>query len=153
MPPRYKHRCPGCRRLLFTQAMYCRVCASVYPERQDLKLYYGQQKWLKGQKLCGIPLVEPRMIIKAFGRVMCLECGYDLSFGTKHKCYTKSRASGFMGQTIVCSACITRKTLGRFPVIVRRIRGYSTDVVRLHICSDCLHGKPLVRREVVCEAK
>lgn len=145
MTPRYKHRCPGCRKMLFTNAMYCRGCTVEYPERRGVNLHDGQQKWLKGRKLYGIPPVEARIVIEICGRRICLECGYDLSAGTKHKCYTKSWASGYRGSTIVCAACLERKQLGYFPVIMRRIRGNCRDdAVRVHVCSSCLNGKHLI---------
>jgi len=146
--PRYKHKCPGCNRLLFINTMYCNNCVALYPERQGVNLLDGQQKWLKGHKLNGIPSVDARIIVEVYGRRICLECGYDLSGGIKHKCYTKSWASGYRGETIVCVDCLERKKLGYFPVIMRRIRGNCRDdAVRLHICSACLNGKFLLDAE------
>jgi hypothetical protein len=146
MAPRYKHKCPSCKKLLFTRDMYCRLCVSEYPQRASIKLYDGQQKWLKGLKLVGVPAVEPKIVVEVFGHKICLDCGVILDSETRHKCYSKSRASGYTGTTIVCAACTSRKPLHNFPIFIRRIRSNSRDQVRAHICSECLHGKPLVQR-------
>ena len=137
--------------------MYCNGCVAIRPERGGVNLHAGQQKWLKGHKLYGIPSVDARIIVEVCGRKICLECGYDLSGGIKHKCYTKSWASGYRGETIVCADCLERKKLGYFPVIMRRIRGNCRDdAVRVHVCSTCLNGKFLLNpigMEKRCEIK
>jgi hypothetical protein len=144
MTPRYKHRCPGCHKLLFISVMYCRNCVAAYPERRGVTLHDGQQKWLKGHKLLGVPPVEPSMVVVIYNRRICLECGSDLTVRTKHKCYTKSWASGYRGNSIVCTACSVRKELGYFPIIMRRVRGNCrNDTIRVSVCSECLNGKPV----------
>lgn len=146
MISRYKHRCPGCKKLLFTRKMYCLGCSMLYPERSRTMLHDGQQKWLKGIKLQGVPPVEPHLVIAISDKRICLECGAVLTENTKHKCYTKSRASGYTASSIICAVCSERKPLGYFPIFIRRIRGHSMDEVKSNICSLCLDGKQLAER-------
>jgi hypothetical protein len=133
--------------------MYCGACRIKFPERKGISLYQGQQKWIKGMKLAGIPEVEPKLTIIYKDKKICLECGYNVAEGRRHKCYTRSRSSGYRGSMIVCSVCGDRKKIEYFPIWIRRLHGNAWDEIRAAICSTCLNGKPIEMRKTRYEAK
>ena len=142
--PRYKHKCPGCGKIVLSQVMYCFTCK---PRNSGYKLRDGQQKWLKGIRLVGVIPTKARLIVLVDTKNYCIECGAVLSCGIKHKCYSRSRATGFTGATIKCSVCKERKVLKFFSVVYRRISKDRTVSVRLGICNYCLDGKRIYETE------
>lgn len=125
--------------------MYCKACSAEYPARKRIRLRYGQQKWLNGNKLGGIIPSRARLLVAVGDKFLCIECGLDLSNGkVVHKCYNKSRASGYTASTLVCPVCKDRKPTSRFPVLLRRTYNRRTDKFIVHVCEECLQGKGLL---------
>ena len=150
MNTRYKHRCPSCLRVVHTRSMYCVDCIRASPERRHVKLRYGQQKWLNGVKLPGVSLTRAKMLVVVGKdrRWLCIECGTDLTeCSLMHKCYTRSKASGFRGDNITCPVCKNRKHLSEFPILERRIYTNCVDTLSITICCSCLEGKMVLPTE------
>ena len=131
---RYRHYCPGCKKLLVWRKVFCVTCIESHSEWSKIQLNVDQ-KWLKGRPLRGSPELRARISTMLKDKWICLECGRGMESSTEiHRCYYR----GHIGKKAHCRFCRTRMRTTKFPVINR-----DADYVRLVICIGCLPGKKI----------
>jgi hypothetical protein len=136
---RWKHRCPGCKRIIFWEKVYCLPCIRLEPSRGHF-LLSRNQKWLKLARLSGIKQTSNHIFTVVGDKTVCVDCGRRMSGATlKHRCYSRSDASVYSKKELSCSVCKKRKLKLLFPLIkAKRL------LIRIRVCADCLDGSRLV---------
>jgi hypothetical protein len=139
--PRWKHRCPACKKTVFWEIIYCKDCIKEVPRRGHFRLGFNQ-RWLKYSHLRGVPENRRHLfaVIKNSGNdPICVECGAQrIHSSLKHRCYSKP-VRMIQKRTIICKICSERKMRVMFPLLQNK-----KLVLRSCVCSECLIGAKVV---------
>jgi len=137
--PRWKHRCPGCNRLIHWEKVYCIPCIKKQPQWGHYRLS-RKQTWLKGRKLSGIDQTLNHMFAIVGNRIVCVECGRKTSDSKlKHRCFFKLDSNLRNKSALKCAVCVKYRPKALFPIIRTK-----RSLIKVRVCTDCLEGSKLV---------
>jgi hypothetical protein len=145
--PRWRHKCPGCKRLVFHDYIYCNPCREQYPYRKNFRLNsprWANTSYRKGPRnghLEGTRMTRDHLYVIIMDRLtLCIECGQKVTQDRlSHKCYYLSDGMVRTMDTIRCKSCKKTKLKHAFPLFKRKGRQ-----LRSRLCSDCLHAKQII---------
>lgn len=141
--PRWRHKCPGCRKVVYYEYVYCNQCRAVEPQRKNFRLdgYRGSSglsSYRKGPYYgltAGMRLTRDHLfaLVKAF--VLCVECGHKVRPDSlRHRCYFLTDQSVRTLSELKCRVCKQKKPKHLFPQFKRRGK-----LLWSRVCSTCLH--------------
>jgi hypothetical protein len=137
--PRWKHVCPGCKRVIYWEKVYCLPCIAKEPQRDHFRLS-SKQTWLKGRKLTGIERTRNHMFVVVGRKLVCVECGRNYTYGKLvHRCFSKLESYLRSRHNLKCAVCANHLPKALFPVV-----GSGKSLVKVMICANCLDGSNLV---------
>lgn len=143
--PRWRHKCPGCRRTIFWESVYCLPCITLYPERSRFKLKSSQRR-IKQIRLTGIPRSKDHLFVVVNQddglETLCVECGRQIRKNFEHRCGGQLDRYIISKNNLKCRACDGRKRKEYFPLIRK---GKRKNLVRSSVCNDCLDGALIVK--------
>lgn len=141
--PRWKHKCPGCKRTIFWEYVYCRPCQLSDSRKKNFRITNTLTSYRKGRMHGLLPTIKMTRdhifaMVKEF--ILCVECGCRTR-GTDlhHRCYFLTDASIRPQVQVRCRLCKIKKSKHLFPMFTRRGK-----ILRARVCSDCLHGTEIV---------